>query len=122
MQRRDDVETIGGLTAGSNGDRVGSIMNIAIALAQFIMLALGVMASRILVNSGAVSATSGLWSDRMTIDAANNGVWFLLIPALWLLFAEGITKFRPGLAGTAQSVGVGIAVAVLAAIVVVLVF
>lgn len=97
-------------------------MNIAIALAQFIMLALGVMASRILVNSGAVSAASGLWSDHMTIAAANNGVWFLLIPALWLLFAEGAAKFRPSLAGAAQSLGVGIAVAVLAAIVVVLVF
>lgn len=97
-------------------------MNIAIALAQFIMLALGVMASRILFNSGAVSAASGLWSDRMTIFAANNGVWFLLLPALWLLFAEGAAKFRPALAGAAQSIGVGIAIAVLAAIVVVLVF
>lgn len=97
-------------------------MNIAIALAQFIMLALGVMASRILVNSGAVSANSNVWSDQLTIMAANNGVWFLLIPALWLLFAEGAAKFRPALAGAAQSIGVGIAVAVLAGIVVVLVF
>jgi len=97
-------------------------MNIAIALAQFIMLALGVMASRILLNSGAVSSSSGLWSDRMTVLAATGGVWLLLIPALWLLFAEWCGKFRPAFSGTAQSIGVGIAVAVLAAIVVVLVF
>lgn len=122
MQAAGDVETIGVLTAAPADDRVGGVMNIAIALAQFIMLALGVMASRILLNSGAVSSSSALWSDRMTVLAATGGVWLLLIPALWLLFAEWCAKFRPAFAGTAQSIGVGIAVAVLAAIVVVLVF
>lgn len=97
-------------------------MNIAIALAQFIMLALGVMASRILLNSGAVSASSTLWSDRMTVLVANGGVWLLAIPALWLIFAEWCAKFRPGWGPASQSLGAAIAVAILAAIVVVLVF
>lgn len=97
-------------------------MNIAIALAQFIMLALGVMASRILLNSGAVSASSELWSDRMTVLAATGGVWLLAIPALWLMFAEGCAKFRPALGPASQSLGAAVAVVILAAIVAVLVF
>jgi hypothetical protein len=95
-------------------------VNIAIALAQFVILALGVMASRILVNSGAITATS--FADQMAVHAANQGVWLLAIPALWLIFAEGCAKFRPGFASAAQSIGVGLAVALLAGIVLILAF
>ena len=92
-------------------------MNIAISLAQFIMLALGVMASRILVNSGAVPASSKALSDQIAIFAANQGVWLLAIPAAWLLFAGACAKWKPSLVKSSQSLGVGIAVAVLALIV-----
>lgn len=97
-------------------------MNIAIALAQFIMLALGVMASRILVNSGAIAVPPQGWADQLAVFAANQGVWFLLIPAIWLIVAEWFAKSNSPLAKSAQGLGVGIAVAILAGIVVVLVF
>jgi hypothetical protein len=97
-------------------------MNIAIALAQFIMLALGVMAARILVNSGAIDVPPAGWADQFAVFAANQGVWFLLIPALWLIFAEWFAKSNSPLAKSAQGLGVGITVAILAGIVVVLVF
>lgn len=97
-------------------------MNIAIALAQFIMLALGVMASRILVNSGAIAVPPKGWADQFAVFAANQGLWFLLIPAVWLVLAEWIAKSNSPLAKSAQGLGVGIAVAILAGIVVVLVF
>jgi hypothetical protein len=92
-------------------------MNIAIAMAQFIMVALGVMASRILVNSGAISAGSTALSDRLAIFASAQGVWLLLIPAAWFLFASGCATFRPAAAGAAQSLGVALAVGLLALIV-----
>lgn len=97
-------------------------MNIAIALAQFIMLALAAMASHILVNSGSVDANSPVWSDRMTTVIANQGVWLLLIPAVWLLFAGWCEKSKSPLAKIAPGVGAGIAVAILGVIVLVLVF
>ena len=97
-------------------------MNIAIALAQFIMLALAAMASRILVNSGSVASPPVTWSDVLTTFVANQGLWFLLIPAAWLLFAEWCGKIKSPLAGAAQPIGAGIAVAILAVIVLVLVF
>jgi len=97
-------------------------MNIAIALAQFIMLALGVMASRILVNSGAIAVPARGWADQLSVFAANQGVWFLLIPAVWLIFAEWFARSNSSLAKVSQGLGVGIAVAILAGIVVVLVF
>jgi hypothetical protein len=95
-------------------------VNIAIALAQFVILALGVMASRILVNSGAITPTS--WADQIAAHAATQGVWLLAIPAVWLIFAEGCANFRPALASTAQSIGVALAVALLAMIVLILAF
>lgn len=97
-------------------------MNIAIALAQFIMLALGVMASRILVNSGAIAVPAQGWANQLALFSANQGVWFLLIPAVWLIFAEWFARSNSPLAKGAQGLGVGIAVAILAGIVVVLVF
>ncbi len=97
-------------------------MNIAIALAQFIMLALGVMASRILVNSGAIAVPAQGWANQLAVFAANQGVWFLLIPAIWLILAEWIAKSKSSMAMAAQGLGVGIAVAILAGIVMVLVF
>lgn len=97
-------------------------MNIAISLAQFVILALGVMASRILVNSGAVAASATALSDRLTVFIANQGVWLLVIPATWLLCAEGCVKFKPSLAASVQASGVAVAVACLAAIVLVLAF
>ena len=97
-------------------------MNIAIALAQFIMLALATMASHILVNSGSVASPPVTWSDMATTFIANQGLWFLVIPAVWLMFAGWCAKTKGPLSGFAQPIGVGIAVAILAVIVVVLVF
>lgn len=97
-------------------------MNLPIALAQFIMLALGVMASRILLNSGAISANSSAWADRLAVALATHGIWLLAIPALWLLLAQGCEKFRPRWSGAIQSLGVALAVAVLAGMVGILVF
>ena len=96
-------------------------MNIAIALAQFIMLALATMASHILVNSGSVASPPVTWSDMATTFIANQGLWLLVIPAVWLMFAGWCAKTKGTLSGFAQPVGVGIAVAILAVIVVVLV-
>ncbi len=97
-------------------------MNIAIALAQFIMLALATMASHILVNSGSVSSPPATWSDTVTTFIANQGLWFLVIPAAWLMFAGWCEKTKGPLASVAQPIGAGIAVAILAVIVLVLVF
>jgi hypothetical protein len=97
-------------------------MNIAIALAQFIMLALATMASHILVNSGSVASPPVTWSDTATTFIANQGLWFLVIPAVWLMVAGWCEKTKSPLAGAAQPIGVGVAVAILAVIVLVLVF
>ena len=97
-------------------------MNIAIALAQFIMLALAAMASHILVNSGSVPNPPVTWSDMVATFVANQGLWLLLIPALWLGFAGWTEKAKSPLANIAQPLGAGITVAILAAIVLVLVF
>ena len=97
-------------------------MNIAIALAQFIMLALAAMASHILVNSGSVPAPPVTWSDHIATFVANQGLWLLIIPAAWLGFAGWTEKVKSPLAAIAQPLGVGITVTILAAIVLVLVF
>jgi len=97
-------------------------MNIAIALAQFIMLALAAMASHILVNSGSVAAPPVTWSDHIATFVANQGLWLLAIPAVWLLFAGWTGKTKSPLANLAQPIGAGITVAILAVIVLVLVF
>lgn len=97
-------------------------MNIAIALAQFIMLALAVMASHILVNSGSVSSPPETLSDTVTTFVAAQGLWFLAIPAAWLLFAGWCDKTKSRLAPVAQPIGAGLAVAILAVIVLVLAF
>lgn len=94
-------------------------MNIAIALAQFIMLALGVMASIILSSSGDIP-NAGTWSAAVESFAASRGLWLLLIPAGWLLAAEWCARARPKWLQTAQSAGIGLVVAILAAIVLVL--
>ena len=95
-------------------------MNIAIALAQFIMLALAAMASHILVNSGSVDADSATWSGHITLFIARQGLWLLIIPAAWLLFAGWCEKANSPLAKIAQPLGVGLTVAILLAIVLVL--
>jgi len=97
-------------------------MNIAIALAQFIMLALAAMASHILVNSGAVTAPASGLSAAITLFVADQGLWLLVIPAAWLLFAGWAEKANSPLAKISQPLGVGITVAILAAIVLVLAF
>lgn len=97
-------------------------MNIAIALTQFIMLALASMASNILVNSGAVPTPPVTWSDHATFFVAQQGLWLLLIPAIWLLFAGWCAKSKSQLSMVAQPVGVALSVMILAAIVFVLVF
>ena len=97
-------------------------MNIAIALAQFVMLALATMASHILVNSGSVSSPPETWSDVIATFVSNEGLWLLVIPAVWLFFAGWCGKAKGTLANLPQPVGVGIAVAILVAIVIVLVF
>ncbi|MBJ7326319.1 MAG: hypothetical protein JHC52_03120 [Chthoniobacterales bacterium] len=94
-------------------------MNIAIALAQFIMLALGVMASIILNSSGDLPG-AGTWAGAVEKFAATRGLWLLIVPATWLLVAEWCARFRPPLLQTAQAAGVGLVVAILAAIVLVL--
>lgn len=91
-------------------------MNITIALAQFIMIALAAMASRILVNSGAVSATSAEWSDRAATLVATQGLWLLIIPAAWFFVAEGVSRIRPAGAPAIQAAGVAITVLILAGI------
>jgi hypothetical protein len=97
-------------------------MNIAIALAQFIMLALATMAAHILVNSGSVDSPPVTWPDTLTTFTANQGLWLLVLPALWLLFAGWCEKSKSPLAGLAQPIGAGIAFAILAIIVIVLIF
>lgn len=97
-------------------------MNIAIALAQFVMLALATMAARILVNSGSVGSPPATLSDMAATFVADQGVWFLLLPAAWLLFAGWCGKRGPAWAAIAQPVGVGLAVTILSVIVLVLVF
>jgi hypothetical protein len=117
-----DVERIAALTGAGRRDRVVSGMNIAIAMAQFIMVALGVMASRILVNSGAIPDAGTAWSDRLAVFASSQGVWLLLIPAGWFILASLCSVFRPALIGPAQSFGVALAVSLLAVIVAMFVF
>lgn len=102
--------------------RVTSDMNIAIALAQFIMLALATMASHILVNSGAITSPPAGLSDAIALFVAADGLWLLIIPAAWLLFAGWCEKTKSPLTQIAQPLGVGITFAVLLAIVLVLVF
>ncbi len=114
-----DVERIAGLTLRSRRGRVRFDVNIAIALAQFIMLALGVMASIILSSSGDIP-NAGSWSAAVERFAASRGLWLLVIPAAWLLAAEWCARARPKFLGTVQSAGIGIVVAILAAIVLVL--
>lgn len=97
-------------------------MNIAIALAQFIMLALATMAAHILVNSGSVDSPPVTWTDTLATFIANQGLWFLVVPALWLFFAGWCGKSKSPLAGIAQPIGAGIAFAILAMIVLVLMF
>ena len=97
-------------------------MNIAIALAQFIMLALATMAAHILVNSGSVASPPVTLSDTLTTFIANQGLWFLLVPAIWLLFAGWSEKRPSPWSGIAQPIGAGIAFAILAMIVLVLMF
>jgi hypothetical protein len=97
-------------------------MNIAIALTQFIMLALAAMASSILVNSGSVPTPPVSWSDQASFFVANQGLWLLLIPALWLLFAGWCQKTNSRWSSVAQPIGVGITVLILASIVFLLVF
>jgi hypothetical protein len=116
------VERIAGLTVRKQGVRVISDMNIAIALAQFIMLALATMASHILVNSGAIASPPAGLSDAIALFVAADGLWLLVIPAAWLLFAGWCEKTKSPLAQIAQPLGVGITFAVLLAIVLVLVF
>ena len=53
---------------------------------------------------------------------ANQGLWLLVIPAVWLLFAGWAEKAKSPLATIAQPLGAGITVAILALIVLVLVF
>lgn len=95
-------------------------MNIAIALAQFIMLALATMASHILVNSGAVPTPATTLSDQATLLIAGQGLWLLLIPAIWLLVAEWCMRRSPSLAKAVQPLGAAIAMGVLVLIVLVL--
>ena len=102
--------------------RVNGDMNIAVALAQFIMLALAAMASHILVNSGSVPTTPVTWSDHAATFVANQGLWLLLIPAVWLGFAGWTEKMKSPLAKIAQPLGVGITVTILVVIVLVLAF
>jgi hypothetical protein len=116
------VERIAGLTVRKQGVRVIPAMNIAIALAQFIMLALATMASHILVNSGAIASPPAGLSDAIALFVAADGLWLLIIPAAWLLFAGWCEKTKTPLAQIAQPLGVGITFAVLLAIVLVLVF
>lgn len=97
-------------------------MNIAIALAQFIMLALATMASRILVNSGAVSQTNPGLADQAALFVANQGLWLLVIPAAWLMFAEWCTRKKNALAQMVQGIGVGITMLILVGIVLMLTF
>lgn len=97
-------------------------MNIAIALAQFIMLALATMASHILVNSGSVTSPPATWSDTVTTFVAGQGLWFLVIPAVWLMFAGWCSRTKGPASALAQPIGVAVAVAILAVIVLVLVF
>ena len=94
-------------------------MNIAIALAQFIMLALGVMASIILSSSGDIPDARS-WSAAVEKFAATRGLWLLVIPAAWLMAAEWCARVRPKLLQAAQSAGIAIVVAILVAIVFVL--
>ena len=97
-------------------------MNIAIALAQFIMLALATMAAHILVNSGSVASPPVTWADTVATFIANQGLWFLLIPAIWLFFAGWCEKSKGSWSRIAQPIGAGIAFAILAMIVLVLMF
>ena len=110
------------MTVRKQGVRVIPDMNIAIALAQFIMLALATMASHILVNSGAIASPPAGLSDAIALFVAADGLWLLVIPAVWLLFAGWCEKTKSPLAQIAQPLGVGITFAVLLAIVLVLVF
>jgi len=110
------------LTGRAGRVRVAIAMNIAIALAQFIMLALAAMASHILVNSGSVASPPVTWSDMIATFVANQGLWLLLIPALWLGFAGWAEKTKSPLARMAQPLGASLTVAILVVIVLVLVF
>lgn len=94
-------------------------MNIAIALAQFIMLALGVMAA-IILNSSGGTPDPAAWSTKLQQFAAARGIWLLLIPALWLIVAEWCAKYRPALVKNVQASGVAVVVAILVLIVLVL--
>lgn len=97
-------------------------MNTAIALAQFVMLALAAMASNILVNAESVPAAGGTLGDHLTRFLAGQGLWLLIIPAVWLLFAGWCEKTKSPLARSVQGIGAGIAVAILVMIVFVLAF
>lgn len=86
------------------------------------MLALATMASHILVNSGAIATPPAGLADNLALFVAADGLWLLIIPAAWLLFAGWCAKTKSRLAPIAQPLGVGITFAVLLAIVLVLAF
>lgn len=86
------------------------------------MLALATMAAHILVNCGAVDANSTAWADQATVFISAHGLWFLLIPAVWLSFAAWLQKTKSPLARFFPGFGAAIAVAILAVIVLVLAF
>ena len=100
--------------------RVIADMNIAIALAQFIMLALAAMASHILVNSGSVPVPPVTLSDLITTFVAQQGLWLLIIPAAWLGIAGWSERAKGTLGKIIQPLGIGITVTILVASVLVL--
>jgi uncharacterized membrane protein len=84
-----------------------------IALTQFVFVTLGSVAAIILVRAETV-ATTELGQLRMFL--ASHGLWLILIPIVWIILAETITRLirKESIARMVQASGVLLAAAIVA--------
>jgi len=70
-----------------------------IAITQFVFLSLGLMALTVLVNAGA--------GNSLTLFLKQNGLWLLLVPMVWALYANIAARVNKGLLLLSLAVGAG---------------
>jgi len=80
-----------------------------IAITQFVFLALGLMALTVLVNAGAVGSSPG---QSLALFLKQNGLWLLLVPIGWALYANIASRVNKGLLLVNIAVGIGCVLAV----------
>ncbi|GEM_PF-1728293 len=75
-----------------------------IAITQFVFLSLGLMALTVLVNAGAVGSSPG---SSMALFLKQNGLWLLLVPLGWALYANLAARINKGLLLVSVAVAIG---------------